>query len=157
MNSDAILSDIRKIIRSINLESKRIQKEHGLSIPQLLCLKFLQAQVNSQATHSAIREAVSLNPSTVTGIIDRLEKKALVARLPKENDRRASLVTLTDSGLEILKNTPALLHDQLHTKLGQLPQNDIINITKALKQLVGILGIEALDAAPLFANEEPLL
>ena len=38
-----ILTDIRKIVRSINLESKRIQKDFGVSIPQLLCLSYLSS------------------------------------------------------------------------------------------------------------------
>ena len=33
-----IMISIRKIVRAINLESKRIEKDYGLSIPQLLTL-----------------------------------------------------------------------------------------------------------------------
>ena len=37
-----IMISIRKIVRAINLESKRIEKDYNLSIPQLLTLKFLE-------------------------------------------------------------------------------------------------------------------
>ena len=42
---------IRKIVRAINLESKRIEKDYGLSIPHLLTLKFLEekAEVKKDA------------------------------------------------------------------------------------------------------------
>ena len=77
MNSLDILIKIRKIVRSLNLESKAIQKDFGLSITQLLCLSHLEKTPNYQTTHKELMELLSLNSSTVTGIINRLEKKRL--------------------------------------------------------------------------------
>ena len=41
-----LMISIRKIVRAVNLESKRIEKNHGLSIPQLLTLKFLKEHLD---------------------------------------------------------------------------------------------------------------
>lgn len=49
-------------------------------------------------TPSQIASAISLDGSTVTGILDRLESKGLCKRLPDPNDRRALRVVLTESG-----------------------------------------------------------
>ncbi len=38
MDYKEILIQIRRIVRSINLESKKIQKDFSVSIPQILCL-----------------------------------------------------------------------------------------------------------------------
>ena len=78
-----ILVKLRKVIRSINLESKKIEKEFGISIPQLLVLKFLSEQKDYKASSKDIKTYINLNASTVSGIIVRLEDKGLVARLPK--------------------------------------------------------------------------
>lgn len=45
-----IMISIRKIVRAINLESKRIEKDYGLSIPQLLTLKFLKDDQGYKST-----------------------------------------------------------------------------------------------------------
>ena len=82
METKDVLIQIRKIVRSINLESKKIQKEYGVSIPQVLCLNYLRESPNYQATQGKVKKFLNLNSSTVSGIIDRLEKKGLVARLP---------------------------------------------------------------------------
>ena len=37
-----LMISIRKIVRAVNLESKRIEKDFGLSIAQVLTLKFLK-------------------------------------------------------------------------------------------------------------------
>lgn len=42
MDSIEIIVSIRKIVRSLNLESKAIQKGFGLSITQVLCLGHLE-------------------------------------------------------------------------------------------------------------------
>ena len=86
MDTTEILIKIRKIVRSVDIESKKIQKEYGVSIPQVLCLSFLHESPTYQATQGEIRNFLNLNSSTVSGIINRLEKKGLLARLPKSCD-----------------------------------------------------------------------
>src|SRR5690554_6744379 len=90
MDYRGILIRVRRIVRSINLESKKVQKDFGVSIPQILCLEYLKSSPNYQATQRAIREHLNLNSSTVTGIITRLEKHGLLARLPKSGDRKST-------------------------------------------------------------------
>ncbi len=43
-----LMTGIRKIVRAINLESKRVQKDLNISIPQLLTLKYLQCSPNKK-------------------------------------------------------------------------------------------------------------
>lgn len=152
MVSSEILKKIRKIVRSINLESKRIQKDHGVSIPQLLCLSFLNEEPNYQATHKQITAALELNSSTVTGIIDRLEKKAMVARLPRSDDRRSTIIALTSIGQKLLKTTPDLLHDRLAKSIGMLSKDEILRINTSLDLIIRHFGIETVDASPVIAD-----
>ncbi|MEJ2595055.1 MAG: MarR family transcriptional regulator [bacterium] len=123
-----ILIMIRKIVRSINLESKKIQKDFGISIPQLLCLNYLGQQENYQGTHKELTVYLNLNSSTVTGIINRLEKKGLVARLPKKDDKRVTYISLTSAGFKLLGETPDLLHQKLLKKLYLIPESDLVTI-----------------------------
>ena len=120
MKHTDILVQIRTIIRSVNLEGKRIEKEYGISIPQLLCLNFLNEKDTFQASHKEIKDFLKLNASTVTGIIARLEKKGFIARLPKQKDKRVAAITITARGNELINNTPEPLHQQLSQKLKKL-------------------------------------
>ena len=56
MDTTEVLIKIRKIVRSVDIESKKIQKEYGVSIPQVLCLNFLHESNNYQATQGEIRK-----------------------------------------------------------------------------------------------------
>jgi DNA-binding MarR family transcriptional regulator len=151
MKHTDILIKLRKIIRSVNLEGKRIEKEYGLSIPQLLCLNFLNGRESYQSPQKEIKEFLSLNASTVTGIISRLEKKGLVARIPHQQDRRVTLITLTAKGAALLEKTPEPLHEQLSLRLKNLPAGQLDSLHQAFDLIIDFLDIEKMDAAPILA------
>lgn len=149
MDTTEILIKIRKIVRSVDIESKKIQKEYGVSIPQVLCLSFLRESNNYQATQGEIREFINLNSSTVSGIINRLEKKGLLARLPKSGDKRVVNIALTSAGDKLLGPIPSLLHEQLSEKLQKLEQSELDKVEESLETLVRLLDIEQVEASPL--------
>ncbi|WP_026475446.1 MarR family winged helix-turn-helix transcriptional regulator [Alkaliflexus imshenetskii] len=150
MDYKAILIKIRRIVRSINLESKKVQKDFGVSIPQILCLEFLKSAPNYQATQRDIRDHLNLNSSTVTGIIGRLEKNGLLARLPKSGDKRVTNITLTSAGDELLKRTPDLLQQRLAAKLKRLSEDELLKMSGALQLLTDMLEISDSEAADEF-------
>ena len=156
MDTTEILITIRKIVRSINLESKRVQKEYGVSIPQVLCLSYLHASRNFQSTQGEIRQFLNLNSSTVSGIIDRLENKGFLARLPKQGDKRVVNIALTSKGSSLLQQIPPLLHDQLSEKLQSLQQQKLEQIQESLHILVSLLDIGKIEASPMLTIEEPI-
>jgi len=161
MDYTTILVNLRKIVRSVNLESKRVEKEFGVSIPQLLCLHYLINQPEYQSTITGIANYLNLNLSTVTGIISRLEAKHFVARLPKAGDRRKTSVILTAQGFELLKKTPELKHQQLNKKLSKLTEKELTDLNRSLQWIVTCFELDNESASPLitiddFASYNPL-
>lgn len=149
-----ILIKLRKVIRSINLESKKIEKQFGVSIPQLLILQYLSGKEDYRATATEIRKFINLNASTVSGVIYRLEKKGLVARVPSPNDRRASYVTLTAKAADLLENSPTTLQEKISKRLKQLSSNEIESLARNIDLLIEIMDAEDIDAAPLITNAD---
>lgn len=156
MDITEILITIRKIVRSINLESKKIQKEYQVSIPQILCLNYLNSSLNFQATQGEIRQFLQLNSSTASGIVDRLESKGFLVRLPKQGDKRVVNISLTSKGADLLKQIPKILHIQLSEKLRLLPDNKLQQIQESLQTLVSLLDIEGIEASPIITIEDPI-
>ncbi len=156
MNTTDILIQIRKIVRSVDIESKKIQKEYGVSIPQVLCLSFLHESPNYQATQGQIRNFLNLNSSTVSGIIYRLEKKGFLARLPKSGDKRVVNIALTSAGDKLLSTIPSLLHEHLSEKLQKLDESELARVEESLETLIRLLEIEQVEASPLITLESDL-
>jgi len=92
----------------------------------------------------------------MSGIIDRLETKGFVARLPNPSDKRTVYISLTAKGSKLLDASPQLLHNQLSRRLEKLPAEKINDINEALKILVKSLNIEELPASPLMTIEDPI-
>lgn len=153
MDTTEILIKIRKIVRSVDIESKKVQKEYGVSIPQVLCLNFLNDSSNYQSTQGEIRKFLNLNSSTVSGIINRLEKKGLLARLPKSGDKRVVNIALTSAGEKLLSSIPSLLHEQLSQKLERLDDDKLKKVEESLETLIHLLEIEEVEASPMITSD----
>jgi DNA-binding MarR family transcriptional regulator len=151
-----IIIKIRKIVRSLNLESKSIQREFGLSITQLMCLGHLQHAVNYQSTHKELMDLLSLNSSTITGIINRLEKRGYIARMRKTGDKRLTFITLTASGLKLLEETPNILHDRLSSQLQVLSKSDKLMVNQALEIIISAMQISKIEASAVLTGEDPI-
>jgi DNA-binding MarR family transcriptional regulator len=93
----------------------------GLTSPQYFVFNALW--MGDGISVSELGERVSLDSSTLTGIIDRLEKSGYVERKINPGDRRSVLIFLTDKAREV---GPQILDfaDELDSKLRQLSSTD---------------------------------
>jgi DNA-binding MarR family transcriptional regulator len=148
-NQHNIFKLIRKIIRSVDIDSKRIEKEFGVSIPQLLTLQFLDTQEDFKATSTQIKNHLELNASTVTGIINRLLSKGLIVKTPNPNDGRGYFIVLTAKGSHLLKKSPVTLQETVSKKIESLSSEETDTLYKGVGLLIHLLEAENLDAAPL--------
>lgn len=150
-----ILIQLRRIIRSINLENKRVEKQYGLSSAQLLCMGFLMKQEDFKATQTEIKNYLKLNSSTVSVLITKLQKTGHVARLPKSGDKRTTLISLTSEGAKVIKEVPVVMHEKLSQNLNKLSEDELMEIKTALDTLIKVMGIEKIDASPLVIADLP--
>jgi len=75
---DEILVALRRIIRAVDIRSRQLERETGLTAPQLVILQALAR--GGTMTLKALTSAVSLSPPTLTAILDRVERAGLVTR-----------------------------------------------------------------------------
>jgi DNA-binding MarR family transcriptional regulator len=73
-------------------------KRMGLEASELAALEHLQAA--EPMTQKRLGERLSMSPGAVTAMIDRLERRGYVERIPNPEDRRSALVRITERGLE---------------------------------------------------------
>lgn len=142
-----ILQSIRRIIRAVEIGSQQLQQNHHVTGPQLGCLLALRESGPLTATHLAA--TVFLSPSTVVGIVDRLEEKGLVTRVRSTLDRRQVQIELTETGRQLLAATPPALQENLAAALKRLPEQEQVSITVALERVVDLMEARQIDAAPV--------
>jgi DNA-binding MarR family transcriptional regulator len=116
---------------AINRTYKPLLDELGITYPQYLVLNVLW-DGDAQSV-GAIAERLSLESSTVTPLIKRLEAGSLVTRTRQPEDERRVLVSLTKRGRE-LREKSGCLGERLLTRSGMQPK-EMIALTKEVTRL----------------------
>ena len=148
--SDNVMIAIRKIIQAIDLNSRQLHKRVGLTGPQLVILQEIDTCM--EMTPGEIAKAVSLSQSTVTGILDRLEKRQLISRRRSDGDRRRIMVRVTEIGKNVLAEAPTLMQETFVVRFMALQEWEQSMILSALQRLVALMDAKAIDAAPFLST-----
>ncbi|WP_312033749.1 MarR family transcriptional regulator [Actinoplanes sp. TBRC 11911] len=77
----------------------RVGAENDLSLTQLRVMGILR---DRRLRMTALADYLGLEKSTMTGLVDRAEKRGLLGRAPSETDGRAVDVFLTPAGEELV-------------------------------------------------------
>jgi DNA-binding MarR family transcriptional regulator len=88
---------------------------------------------------SRLAKYILVKPSTVTGIIDRLEEKGLVSRERSSLDRRVINITLTESGRRLAVEAPPPIPQSIVEALQKLTPKEREKIVSSLATLVAML------------------
>lgn len=143
---DRIVAAIRRLMRAVDLHSRRLVDEYGLTGPQLATLQ--EAARLGPIAATALARAVHLGAATMTGILTRLEKRGYVQRSRGEADRRTVVVTITGAGREILARAPSLLQDRFRRRLTELAEWEQLAMLANLQRIAAMMDADALEAAP---------
>lgn len=133
-----ILRALRRITRSIALHSRQLAACSHITAPQLICLRTILGS-KDPLTATAISREMHVSPSTVVGILDRLEDKGLIRRERGREDRRIVFVTATDAGALLAAEAPSPLQKKLADSLNALPELEQATITLSLERIVDLM------------------
>ncbi len=145
-----IFQSLRRIIQSIEIHSRKLARDFQITGPQLDSLLVLHE--NGPLTITALAKHSYLSPSTMVGIVDRLEEKGLLVRNRSVVDRRQVLTTLTEAGLKLAEKAPSPLQATLSEGLKELPEFEQISITQALEKVVDLISARKIEAAPILVT-----
>lgn len=148
-----VLVNLRRIIRATDLQSKRVVKACGLTIPQIMVLRSIEEL--GDVTVRRISDSVSLSQATVTTILNRLEDRKFVERVRVQKDKRIVNARLTKLGQETLTTTPPLLHEKFIEEFGSLDDWEQTQVLSSLQRVAVMMDAESLDAAPLLVINSP--
>jgi DNA-binding MarR family transcriptional regulator len=91
----------------------------------------------------ALHRAFGHKPSTLTNVVDRLERRDFVRRKSNPDDRRSVLIRLTDPGQDVAGRVVAALtrlEDHIRASVAPRDIEGIENVARALAAAVDRLG-----------------
>lgn len=99
--------------------SKRMEATLGVTGPQRLVIRLVGRFPGIPAGHLA--KLLHVHPSTLTGIVKRLESQGVVRRRSDPRDGRRSLLGLTDRGRELDVETEGTVEAAIQQTLARTP------------------------------------
>ena len=142
-----IVLSLRKIVRAVEMDSRRLSTQFNTTPAQLLALR--QLLDSADKSLAKLAEEVGLSSSTMVGVVDRLEKKGLVVRIRGQKDRRLVNIVITDEGRQYLDKSPKLLQDKLIESLSSYSDSNKTKILDSLRKITDILDAQEIDASPV--------
>ena len=118
--------------------SKRMQSELGLTGLQRLVLRIVGR--NARIAAGDLARTLHLHPSTLTGVLDRLERQKLLRRSVDPEDRRRALFQVTATGSALLARRSGTVEHSVAQLLQREPRGRIATVRVVLDELVSILS-----------------
>ena len=112
----------------------RVAAEHDLSLTQLRVLAILR---DRQVKMSELADYLGLDKSTISGLVDRAEKRGLLRRTHNPFDGRGVDVALTARGVELAARGAASVADALSPLTKTLSAAEARRLTALLEQMLG--------------------
>jgi len=132
---------------------ERRAAEHDLSIIQTRLLGVLRDRT---PTMNELARFLGLDKSSVTGLVDRAERRGLVARVPSATDRRAVLVSLTEEGRSFVSQAAAAFEADVSALLSRLPPRERETLSRIVSRLlVAHASDQGIDLFATGAAESP--
>ena len=144
---EELLVSLRQVIRAIDIHSRQLHKQSGLTGPQLMVMQNIAALDAPLAKD--IAKEIALSAATVTTIIDRLESRSLVIRTRSKTDKRKVHLSLSESGKLLLSSSPKPLQDHFIKRYQNLEEWEQSQLLSAVERIASMMDAEKLDAAPV--------
>lgn len=129
-----------ELMHTSKVIQERIRDEmakNNLSITEFSVLEVLYH--NEKQTIQQIGNSILISSGSMTYVIDKLEQKGLLNRLPCPDDRRVIHVTLTDAGIDLMEKTMPKHQELVDDIFGSLNPDEaqiIVNLLKKINKKV---------------------
>ena len=126
--------------------------EIGVTMPQAKVLYLVTVTGGLRMSELVARLGVSL--STVSGLVERLVERSLVARHDDPADRRQVVVTATPGGAALIDRFNELNAGHVRRLLASLDDQELDIVERAFRLLAGVMPARPISPAPDAATSE---
>lgn len=137
---EQVIIALRRITRAADIHSHLLQRDYGVTGPQLSTLRVVHRL--QPVSTGALARAAYIGYATLTGILDRLEEHGYVTRTRDASDRRTVILKMTREGERLLASAPSLLQTRLREELGRIPHSEQTTLLNSLLRVAGLMESE---------------
>lgn len=138
------MSDVLDFMRAVwsldhglQAASKRMHKALGVTGAQRLAIRIIGWFPDISAARLA--EVLQIDPSTLSGILKRLEERGFVDRELDSADRRRVVLRLTYKGLRVNRSTKGTVEETMRSTLATFPAGRVVAASEVVKAIAAAL------------------
>lgn len=105
------MTSVLRVHRMMTLAVEQEFKAHDIKLNDYMLLVTLELSDNGTRSISRLASSLMIHPTTATTATDRLEARGLLSRAPHPSDRRATLVTITEAGRDLVQRASTVLEE----------------------------------------------
>src|SRR3954462_8714325 len=105
------VTSLMRVQQLVLAQLDEILRPHGLTFARYEALVLLTFSRNGSLPLGKMGERLQVHPTSVTSIVDGLERLGYVERAPHERDRRTTLAAITDQGRKVARQATEVLND----------------------------------------------
>lgn len=125
------------LAHALQVRSKSMGKTLGVTGPQRLVIRIIGQM--PQASARDVSNTLGMHPSTLTGILARLEAQKMIARTTDAVDRRVARLQLTRSGEKIDRERKGTVEAAVRRAMGRADAAVIADTMSMLEMLTSEL------------------
>jgi DNA-binding MarR family transcriptional regulator len=129
------------VTHGLESASKRMHAELGVTGPQRLVLRIVGHHARISA--GALAEVLHIHPSSLTGMLQRLEQAELIRRESDPFDRRRALIALTRRGMRLNDERAGTVEASVASALSKMSKERLAGAKAVLKAIAVSLEAEA--------------
>src|SRR5512135_3088976 len=146
-----IVQGLRRIVKALQTYSQDVRSGYGMTGPQLWALKTLER--NGRMAAGRLADALVVNQSSVSTLVDRLVRRGLVRRIRGQTDRRFVEIALTPRGRTLVTDAPEAAQGRLLHALGGMGARGVRRIRRAVYELVKSMEPADVKVRFVFSDE----
>lgn len=131
------------VAHALESASKRMHAQLGVTGPQRLVLRIIGH--HGRISAGALAEIMHIHPSSLTGMLQRLEQAELIRRESDPFDRRRALLELTRRGMRLNDQREGTIEAIVDEALGQLSKERVGTTKAVLNAIAAALGSEPVN------------
>ncbi|MGB5105920.1 MAG: MarR family transcriptional regulator [Candidatus Zixiibacteriota bacterium] len=147
IRSESRRRDISAIVNSVRLlqsvgrqQSQDFVRKYGITGQQLGALRIVALWPGISL--GELSERLYLRISSVSGIVDRLEKRKYITRERNAVDRRVVNLNVTDAGRRVIRKTPLAGMGLLIHSINHLPTKQLQDILNGVRLLLKVIKVD---------------
>ncbi|MEG0283985.1 MAG: MarR family transcriptional regulator [Erysipelotrichales bacterium] len=133
-----ILIGLHRNVSDLDKITADIAKEHNLTFSQFAVLEALYSK--GDLSVGEVRDLILSSMGTISLIVDNLVKLGYIERLPDKNDRRKSILHLSDEGYKVIEEVVPINKDKIINHISVLDDKEKENLLYIMKKLGGKLN-----------------